>query len=202
MISMLSWYQLAVEAWLRHAALQDPDVIRGIVEGHYSLREAYVAHQEDRIDALKLRRSDPPLAEVVGRYEAGLSDRRVLEGLRQLDTGLVPGDAVGVAQVDVHGGIDVGLQSPGHIVEAAVEADFAGAQLAHARDVLDALDNLVPRGVELVGGGISRGGYGVVPEDEGIEGDDLTVGMEDVDGELAGDEARDWGDGREDLLLS
>lgn len=80
-------------------------------------------------------------------------------------------------------------------METAVKGDFPRADLAHARDVLDALGDLIPGAVILVGGGISRGGDSFVAKDERIESDDLAVGVEDVDGELAGNEG---GDGRDD----
>lgn len=122
--------------------------------------------------------------------------------LGRLDAGLVAGDAVLVAHVDAERDVDVGLQAPGHVVEAAVEGDLAGADVAHAGDELDALGYLVPGAVVLVGGGIARRGDGLVAEDEGIQGDDLAVGVEDVEGQLTGDEAGDGRDDREGLLLA
>lgn len=136
---------------------------------------------------------------VDGDAEAGHADLGLVRGL---DAGLVAVDAVLDADVDVHGGVGVCLQAPGHVVEAAVEGDLAGAHLADAGDELDALGDLVPGGVVLVGGGVAGRLDGLVVEDEGVEGDDLGVGVEDVDGELAGDESRDGGDGRVDLLLA
>lgn len=86
-------------------------------------------------------------------------------------------------------------------MEAAVEVDEAGAHLSHARHVLDALGDFVPCAVVFVGGGISWGGDGLVAEDERVEGDDFAVGVEDVDGELAGDEARDGSNNREGFFF-
>lgn len=83
-------------------------------------------------------------------------------------------------------------------MEAAVEGELARAHLAHARDILDTLGNLIPGAVVLVGGGIARRGNRLVREYERVEGDDLAVGVEEVDGELARDEAgnrRDDGEG-------
>ena len=94
------------------------------------------------------------------------------------------------------------LQAVGEVVEAAVELDLAGAHAAEARDELHALGDLVPGRVELVRGGIARGLDGSVVDDEGVEGDDLGVGVEDVDGELAGDEAGDGRDGGVGLFLA
>lgn len=87
-------------------------------------------------------------------------------------------------------------------MEAPIEGDLAGPRPAHARDILDALGDFVPGAVVFVGGGVSRRGNGLVAEDEGIESDDFAVRMEDVDGELAGDEARDGRDDGEGFLLA
>lgn len=94
------------------------------------------------------------------------------------------------------------LDSPGHIVEAAFEADLARAHLAYARHVLDAFGDLIPCRVVLIGGGIARGPDGVVLEDERVQGDDLTVTVEDVECQLAGDVRWDGGDVGVDFLLS
>lgn len=136
---------------------------------------------------------------VCGYAEPGHTD---FGRLGRFDAGLVAVDFVLDPDVDVHGRVGVRLQAPGHIVEAAVEADLAGAHLADAGDVLDALGDFVPCRVVLVGGGIAGRLDRLVVEDEGVEGDYLGVGVEDIDGELAGDEARDGGDGRVDLFLT
>ena len=107
-------------------------------------------------------------------------------------------DLVLDAQVDAGGGVGVGLQAPGHVVEDALEADLAAAHPAHAGDVLDALVDLVPDGEELVGGGVFGGGDGVVADDERVQLDDLAVRVQHVDGELARD-AR--GEGRDDGVV-
>lgn len=138
--------------------------------------------------------------QAVGGGAEGLEANLAMLG--RLDAGLVAADAVRVAQVNVHGRVDVRLQAPGHVVEAAVELDLAGAQLARAGQELDALLDLVPGAVELVGGGIARRGDWLVAEDERVEGDDFAVGVEDVDGELSRDEARDGRDEGEGLFLT
>jgi integrase len=74
----------AMEAWLREVALVDPAVVRGIVEGRYTLRDAYVAAKERRLSALVERANDPPLPEVLTRYAPQVRDRRVVDGLEQL----------------------------------------------------------------------------------------------------------------------
>lgn len=74
----------AVEAWLLQTAISDPEAVRGIVEGHYGLVEAYVAWKERRLDELKQRRTDPLLAEVVEQYRPQVRDGRKLAGLDEL----------------------------------------------------------------------------------------------------------------------
>lgn len=76
----------AVEAWLHDVSITDPAVVRGIVEGHYSLRRAYQAHREGTLRQLKEQPQDPPLREVAATYRATVRDRRILDGLDQLDT--------------------------------------------------------------------------------------------------------------------
>lgn len=58
----------SMERWLKETAVTDPEAVRGIVVGSYTLREAYVAHKERRLDALKQVAKDPPLREVLARY--------------------------------------------------------------------------------------------------------------------------------------
>jgi integrase len=74
----------SMEGWLRDVAGSDPAVVRGILAKHYTFREAYVAHKERRLEALKEQAADPPLAEVVNRYRNVVQDRRQLDGLDQL----------------------------------------------------------------------------------------------------------------------
>jgi integrase len=75
----------SVEQWLRDVAASDPEVVRGILAGRFSLREAYVAHKEGRLAALKAMASDPPLREVVRRFRSTVTDRRVQNGLGLLE---------------------------------------------------------------------------------------------------------------------
>jgi len=104
--------------------------------------------------------------------------------------GLVAADTPIVAHVDIHGSVDVGLDAPRHVVEAALEADLTGTHLAHSRHVLDSLGDLVPGGVELVGGGIARCFDGVMLEHERIQGDDLGMVVQHVNGQLPRDGRR------------
>lgn len=122
--------------------------------------------------------------------------------LRRLDSGLVAANAVRVAQIDVHGRIDVSLEAPGHVMKAAIELDLARAEPAHAGEDLDALLDLVPGAVKLVGGGIARRRDGLVVENQRVESEDFAVGLEDVNGELSRDEARDGRDEGECLFLA
>lgn len=130
------------------------------------------------------------------RFEANLAN------LGGLESRLVAADAVLVAQIDIQRRIDVRLQTPGHVVEAAIELDPAPAELAHAGDDLDALLNLIPGAVKLVGGGIARRRDGLEAEDKRVEGEDFAMRVEDVNGELSRDEARDGRDEGEGLLLA
>lgn len=74
----------SIEAWLKQTALADPKAVKGIVDGAYTLREAYTAHGLGTLDNLRDAITDPPLAELVRRYERTQDDRRKLEGLTQL----------------------------------------------------------------------------------------------------------------------
>lgn len=74
----------AVESWLKQIAVTDPEAVQGIVDGKYSLVEAYVAEKTGRLETLKAGASDPPLSEAIRRYEKTQTDRRKLDGLRQL----------------------------------------------------------------------------------------------------------------------
>ena len=122
-----------------------------------------------------------------GRVDAELRDLARLAGL-------VAGDAPRVAQVDVHGRVDVRLQAPGHVVEAAAEGDAAGAQPAHARHELDALFNLVPGRVVLFRFGVAGRLDRLVARHQRVQRDDLAVAVQNLNGELAGDVG---GDGRD-----
>lgn len=102
--------------------------------------------------------------------------------LRRLNARLVAGDSISVPQINTHGRIDVGLQSPWHIVETTIEADLARAQLPEARYILNALDDFVPCAEVLISGSISWCFDGLVVQDQRIHGDDLAVTMKDVDG--------------------
>lgn len=106
-----------------------------------------------------------------------------------------------VAQVDAHGRIDVCLQTPRHVMEDAFEADFARPHLAHARDVLYPLRDLVPDREEFVGGGILRGFDRMVLDDQRVQLDNLTMTVEHIDGQLAGDVPRYGRDLGIDALL-
>lgn len=74
----------AVERWLRELALTKPQAVRGLVDRRYSLREAWVAHLEDRLAELELLAGDPQLADVVDRFRGVVTDRRTLDGLDML----------------------------------------------------------------------------------------------------------------------
>lgn len=141
----------------------------------------------------------PQVQAIGGRAEALEAN---LAMLRAFDARLVAADTITIAQIDVQRRVDVRLQTPRHVVEAAVESDQAGADLAHAGNILDALLNLVPGAVELIGGGGARGGDGLVARHQRVEGDDLAVRVEDVEGELAGDEAGDGRNHRVRLLFA
>lgn len=81
----------SVERWLKDIAVSDPAVVRGILEGHYSLREAYQAHQEKRLGALKEKARDPLIVDVIERFRAISTDRRQREGLDMLEVAIPRG---------------------------------------------------------------------------------------------------------------
>lgn len=87
-------------------------------------------------------------------------------------------------------------------MEAAIKVDDARAQLADAGYELQALGDLVPGRVELVAGGVARRRDGLVTEHERVQCDDLTMAVEDVYGQLAGNEAGYRRNDRVDLLLA
>lgn len=115
--------------------------------------------------------------------------------LRRFKTGLVAHDAVLVPHIDTEGDINMRLHAPWHIMETAIECKLSRSYLSQARQILNALCDLVPGAVVLVGGGIARSGDGLVREYERVEGDNFAVGVEEINGELAGDKA---GNGRDD----
>jgi integrase len=49
----------SIEMWLRQLALTDPRAVKGIVDGAYTLREAYVAHGLGKLDDLRDAITDP-----------------------------------------------------------------------------------------------------------------------------------------------
>lgn len=116
---------------------------------------------------------------LLAQIETGRGDAQALHAefalLRRLDARLVATNAVLVAQIDAHWGIDVGLQAPRHVVETTIEGNLAGAKLADTRNHLDSLRDFVPGAVVFVGAGIAWGGDGLVAEDERIQCNYLAV---------------------------
>lgn len=90
----------------------------------------------------------------------------------------------------------------GNIARDAVEGDYARARLSFACDELFALDNLVPAAVAFINRGVGWRLDGLVIDDMRINGDDLPVRVEDIDGELARDEAGDGRYHREHFMFS
>ncbi len=88
----------------------------------------------------------------------------------------------------------MGLQAKGKIVEDTAEFDSTAAQLARTWNVLNALRDLVPGGVELVGRRIARSFDGHVAGGQWIQLENLAMTMEEINGELAWDEGGDGGD--------
>jgi hypothetical protein len=82
------------------------------------------------------------------------------------------------------------LQSVGQIVEDALERDL----FLEAESPGDDLGNLVPLRKELVSSGIARRIDGLVTGDQRVDRDDLAVGVQHVQGELAWDVTRQGGD--------
>lgn len=64
------------ETWLR-----DPELVRGVIAGKYSLRALWVARQEGRVDELRALLKDPLLADVVKKFRPHVRDRRIEDGL-------------------------------------------------------------------------------------------------------------------------
>lgn len=73
-----------VEAWLKEMALTRPEVIQGIVDGRYSLQEAWVAELRRRLDELVADINDPPLEQAVEEYRPHCEDPRARTGLNQI----------------------------------------------------------------------------------------------------------------------
>lgn len=73
-----------VEAWVKETALMRPEVISGIVDGHYSLQEAWVAKQRGQLDELVANVHNPMLLEAVKEYRPKCKDSRTRTGLNQL----------------------------------------------------------------------------------------------------------------------
>lgn len=94
------------------------------------------------------------------------------------------------------------LKTPRQIVEAGIERDLAGSEPAHSRHKLNALGDFIPSGKILVGSGIAGGFDLLVTEDEGVEGYDFTVAVQDINGQLARYEAGNWCDDRVHVFLS
>jgi integrase len=74
----------SMETYLRETALQDPELIRGLIEHKYNFRELWVARQEGRTEQLKQRAKDPLLRDVVERFRGLVRDIRIEQGLDQL----------------------------------------------------------------------------------------------------------------------
>lgn len=92
--------------------------------------------------------------------------------------------------------------TPRHVVEAALETDLAGPQLAHAGQILNPLCDLIPGRVVLVGGSIARGLDRVVLQHQRVQRDDLRMAVEDIDGQLSRDVGGERGYLGIDLLLA
>lgn len=86
-------------------------------------------------------------------------------------------------------------------MEAAVERDLLGPDLAGAGDDLYPLVNGIPGAVHLIRGRIvGRADLGVA-QDQRVECDDFRVRVQDVEGQAPGDVAGYWRHHREDFLL-
>lgn len=73
-----------IEDFLVDTALSDPALVRGIVDGRYTLRELWVARLEGRLEHVRGMAQDPPLAERVEAFRPLAANRRVRDGLRHL----------------------------------------------------------------------------------------------------------------------
>ncbi len=99
---------------------------------------------------------------------------------------LIAGDAPIVTDVGVQWRVNMCVESPGHIAEAASELHYAGFDLASTWKILETFRDLVPGGIVLFDSRIALRGEGLMPKDVRIQGGDLVVAMEHVDSELAG----------------
>ena len=88
--------------------------------------------------------------------------------LRGFDAGLVSHDSVLVPHVDTERDINMTLHAPRHIMEAAIKGKLSRTYLSQTRKILDALGDLVPGAVVLIGGGIARCGDRLVAENERV----------------------------------
>lgn len=70
-----------VEAWLQDMAVERPQVIDGILERRWSLREAWIAHRRGKLDELLSGATDPLLAEAIDAYRPVCRDDRARRGL-------------------------------------------------------------------------------------------------------------------------
>lgn len=73
-----------VEAWLKEAALTRPEIVRGIVDGRYSLQEAWVANLTGQVDQLLAGIHDPTLEKAVREYRGRVKDDPAKVGLDHL----------------------------------------------------------------------------------------------------------------------
>lgn len=73
-----------IEDFLVNAALSEPALVRGIMDGRYTLRELWVARLEGRLDRMRGMAQDPPLAERVEAFRPLAANRRVRDGLKHL----------------------------------------------------------------------------------------------------------------------
>lgn len=85
-----------------------------------------------------------------------------------LNTRLVAGNAILVSKVNTHGCVDMSLEAPRHIMEAAIELDSRGPHLPNPGHDLDALRDFIPGRVVLVRFRILWRGNGLVSDDERV----------------------------------
>lgn len=76
-----------MEAWLKEIVLTRPKVVEGIVDGTYSLQDAWVARLKGpkALDRLVEGRTDPLLRDAIQRARKIVTDSRALTGLDQLE---------------------------------------------------------------------------------------------------------------------
>lgn len=73
-----------IENWLKEAALERPQLIRGLLEKRYDLPELWVAKQLDQLDELLLQAKDPLLSAAATAFAEVSKDARVKDGLGHL----------------------------------------------------------------------------------------------------------------------